>query len=289
MAIRLPASTASTFPTPHNRETSKAMIIDPVMDFNFSSGRTGTEHNDKVALFCMENKLDVEYICESHVHADHLTGGAGLRSRFPGAKTGIGENVTKVQATFKGVFNLADEFTTDGSQFDILFADGQTFKVGNIDARVIHTPGHTPACISYLIGDALFTGDTVFMPDMGTARCDFPGGSSEQLYASIKKIYELPDETRVFVGHDYQPGGRELKYETTIGEEKAKNKQLTADTPREQFVKWRSERDAGLGMPKLIIPSLQVNLRNGDMPPEEENGIVYLKIPINVLGPDPHA
>lgn len=270
-------------------DTSKAMIIDPVMDFNYSSGRTGNTHNDKVASFCEENSLDVVYICESHVHADHLTGGADLRKRFPGAKTGIGEHVTTVQTTFKGVFNLADEFTTDGSQFDHLFKDGETFKLGNIDGRILHTPGHTPACISYVIGDAVFTGDSVFMPDMGTARCDFPGGSSEQLYNSIKKLYELPDETRVFVGHDYQPGGRELKYETTIGEEKAKNKQLTADTPKEQFVTWRSERDASLGMPKLIIPSLQVNLRNGDMPPPEDNGTVYLKLPINVLGPDPHA
>jgi len=271
-------------------DTNKAMIIDPVMDFDFASARTGSTHNDEVAAFCEKNKLDVLYICESHVHADHMTGGAGLRERFPDAKTGIGEHVTTVQGTFKKVFNLKEEFDEDGyTQFDILFKDGQTFELGNLEGRIMHTPGHTPACICYVIGDAVFTGDTVFMPDFGTARCDFPGGSSEDLYASIKKLYSLPDETRVFVGHDYMPGGRELKYETTIGEEKAKNKQLTADTPKDQFVQWRSERDSSLGMPKLIIPSLQVNLRNGDMPPAEDNGTVYLKIPINVLGPDPHA
>lgn len=268
-----------------DRATSKAMIIDPVLDFDMASGRTSDEHNKAVVDYCTTNNLNVEWIAETHVHADHLTGAQFLKDSFPGAKTAIGENVAKVQGLFKGVFNLDDEFKTDGSQFDVLFADGQTFKVGNLDGRVLYTPGHTPACICYAIGDAVFTGDTIFMPDMGTARCDFPGGSVEDMYASVKKLYsELPDNTRVFVGHDYQPGGREVAWETTIGEEKAKNKQLTVDTPKEQFEQFRKERDGTLGMPRLIIPSLQINLRNGKMPPEESNGTVYLKVPINVLG-----
>lgn len=264
--------------------TRKAMVIDSVLDFDMASGRTSNEHNEKVVAFCKEKNLQVDYIVDTHVHADHMTGAAFLKEKFPNAKTGIGENVTKVQELFKGIFNLADEFHTDGRQFDVLFADGQTFDLGGLSGRVIYTPGHTPACICFHIGNALFTGDSIFMPDMGTARCDFPGGSSDQLYDSISKLYQLPDETRVFVGHDYAPGGREYAWESTIGEEKAKNKQLTSETSKDQFAKWRSERDAQLGVPRLIVPSLQVNLRNGAFPSPESNGQVYLKLPINVLG-----
>ena len=218
--------------------------------------------------------------------ADHLTGAKYLKEKYPSAKTGIGANVTKVQQVFSGIFNNTEQdLKTDGSQFDILFKDGDTFKLGETEGRVISTPGHTPACVCYVLGDAVFTGDSIFMPDFGTARCDFPGGSSSDLYASVKRLYdELSDDVRVYVGHDYQPGGRELLFQTTIGEEKKTNKQLKSDTSGEEFEKWRSERDAQLGMPKLIIPSLQVNLRNGEMPEAESNGVSYLKIPINLLG-----
>lgn len=264
--------------------TRKTMVIDSVMDFDMASGCTSNEHNEKVVALCQEKNLEVDYIVETHVHADHMTGASYLKDKFPNAKTGIGENVTKVQELFKGIFNLADEFHTDGSQFDMLFADRQTFGLGSLSGRVLYTPGHTPACVCFHIGNVLFTGDSLFMPDFGTARCDFPGGSSDALYESICKLYQLPDNTRVFVGHDYAPGGREFAWESTIGEEKTKNKQLSADTSREQFVKWRSERDAQLGVPRLIVPSLQVNLRNGVLPSPESNGTVYLKLPINVLG-----
>ena len=260
------------------------MIIDSVLDFDPASARTDNTHNDAVVEYCERNQLQVDWIVETHVHADHLTGANYLKSKFPDAKTGIGENVVQVQELFKGLFNLEDDFQTDGTQFDVLFKDGQTIELGEIQGRVIYTPGHTPACVSYVLGDAVFTGDTIFMPDFGSARCDFPNGSAEQLYESVQRLYELPDSTRVFVGHDYQPGGREIAWETTIGEEKSANKHIQSDTTRQEFVKSRSERDATLGMPKLIIPSIQVNLRNGAMPPPESNGKVYLKIPMNVLG-----
>ena len=235
----------------------------------------------------IENQgLDVKYILETHVHADHLTGAQYLKTKFPSAKTGIGANVTVVQETFSKIFNYSEsDLKTDGSQFDLLFKDGDTFPLGEHAVNVIHTPGHTPACVCYVVGDAVFTGDTIFMPDFGTARCDFPGGSSGDLYTSVRKLYDtLPDSTRVYVGHDYQPGGRELLFQTSIGEEKSSNKQLKGDTSGDEFAAWRSERDGQLGMPKLIVPSLQVNLRNGAWPEAESNGIVYLKIPVNVLG-----
>lgn len=215
-----------------------------------------------------------------------MTGAKYLKETYPNAKTGIGSNVTKVQTTFSNIFNYTEEdLKTDGSQFDVLFKDGDTFQLGDMEGRVIYTPGHTPACVCYVLGDAVFTGDTIFMPDFGTARCDFPGGSSSDLYSSVRRLYdELTDDVRVFVGHDYQPGGRELLFQTTIGEEKTTNKQLKGDTSGEEFSLWRSERDAQLGMPKLIVPALQVNLRNGEMPKPESNGVSYLKIPINLLG-----
>jgi glyoxylase-like metal-dependent hydrolase (beta-lactamase superfamily II) len=266
------------------------MILDPVMDFDMGAARTANTHNEIVADFCESNGLNVDYIIETHVHADHLTGAAGLSQRFPAAKTSIGENVKDVQALFQKVFNLSskspDNFSADGSQFDLLLKDQQELPLGpNMTMKVMHTPGHTPACISLIVGDAVFTGDTLFMPDMGTARCDFPGGSVEQLYHSIQRLYgTLDDSTRVFVGHDYAPGGRELAWETTIGESKTKNKSLRAETTLEEFASFRRARDAQLAAPKLIIPSLQVNLRNGALPPPEENGTVYLKMPLNVVG-----
>jgi len=266
--------------------TKQTMILDSVLDYDASSGRTSNAHGESVASYCAANELDVRYILESHVHADHLTGARYLKERFPEAKTGIGAKVTEVQVEFSKVFNYSErDLKTDGSQFDILFNDGDTFQLGETEVSVMSTPGHTPACVCYIAGNSVFTGDTIFMPDFGTARCDFPGGSSSDLYSSVRRLYDtLPDDVRVFVGHDYQPGGRELLFETTIGEEKRSNKQLKEETSREEFAGWRSERDGQLGMPKLIVPSLQVNLRNGEMPEPESNGVSYLKVPINLLG-----
>lgn len=266
--------------------TKQTIILDSVLDFDASSGRTSNAHGEAVVQYCSENELDVRYILESHVHADHLTGAKYLKEKYPTAKTGIGANVTKVQKEFSGIFNYTDtDLRTDGSQFDVLFKDGDTLQLGEVSGRVMNTPGHTPACVCYVLGDAVFSGDTIFMPDFGTARCDFPGGSSSDLYTSVKRLYdELSDDTRVYVGHDYQPGGRELLFETTIGDEKKTNKQLKVDTSGEEFALWRSERDSQLGMPKLIVPALQVNLRNGEMPEPESNGVSYLKIPVNLLG-----
>lgn len=266
--------------------TKQTIILDSVLDYNASSGCSSNQHNDAVVAYATEHKLDIKYILESHVHADHLTGAQYLKETYPAARTGIGANVTIVQETFRKIFNYSpSELQTDGSQFDLLFHDGDTFPLGEHEVSVIHTPGHTPACVCYVVGDAVFTGDTIFMPDFGTARCDFPGGSSGDLYASVRKLYDtLPDSTRVYVGHDYQPGGRELLFQSSIGEEKASNKQLKDDTSGDEFAAWRSERDGQLGMPKLILPSLQVNLRNGAWPAAEENGVVYLKVPVNVLG-----
>lgn len=270
-----------------------AMIIDPVMDFDPVTVRTNNKHNEAVVSYCVKEDLHVDYIIETHVHADHMTGAEFLKTKFPDAKTAIGENVTQVQSIFKGIFNLnstSDNFEPDGKQFDMLLKDEQEFEVGNLKVKVLYTPGHTPACVSLVVGDAVFTGDTLFMPDMGTARCDFPAGSVENLYNSIQRLYrELEDETRVFVGHDYGPGGREIAWETTIGKSKESNKQIKAETPLEEFSQFRKARDAQLNPPKLILPSLQVNLRNGAFPPPESNGISYLKLPLNVIGKDDHA
>eukprot|EP00980_Cylindrotheca_fusiformis_P020380 scaffold7412_cov115-Cylindrotheca_fusiformis.AAC.2 len=274
-------------------ESKHAMIIDPVLDYDPAAVRTSTTHNQAVASYCEMEDLQVDYIIETHVHADHMTGAEYLKEKFPQAKTAIGENVTKVQTLFKGIFNLDskhDNFEPDGTQFDMLLKDGEVLDLGNLQVKVLYTPGHTPACICLVVGDAVFTGDTLFMPDMGTARCDFPAGSVESLYNSIQRLYqELPDETRVFVGHDYAPDGREIAWETTIGTSKESNKQLKADTTLEEFSEFRTARDASLSAPRLILPSLQVNLRNGTLPPPESNGISYLKLPLNVLGKDEHA
>ena len=233
--------------------------------------------------FVKEAGLTVDWIIDTHAHADHLTAAPYIKSQL-GGRTGIGEHIATVQKVFGEIFNEGQEFHTDGSQFDHLFKDGETYKVGNIDGRAIHTPGHTPACMSHLIGDALFVGDTIFMPDFGTARCDFPGGDASTLYDSIQKLFALPGDTRVFLCHDYKaPGRDEYVWETTIAEEKAHNKHVHTGISKEEFVKMRTERDATLAMPKLILPSVQINMRAGEMPPAEENGKRYMKIPINAL------
>ena len=260
-----------------------AAIIDSVLDFDYASGRTDTASADAIIDHIRREGLEVAWILETHVHADHLSAAPYLQQKL-GGRIGIGENITIVQDTFGKVFNEGTEFQRDGSQFDRLFKDGDSFHIGQVRADVLHTPGHTPACLTYVIGDAAFVGDTLFMPDYGTARCDFPGGSAEEMYASVQRILALPDETRIFVCHDYKaPGRDEYAWETTVGEQKAKNVHVGGGTPKDAFVKMRTDRDATLGMPKLIIPSLQVNMRAGQMPPADDKGDVFLKVPINKL------
>ena len=258
-------------------------IVDSVLDFDYASGRTDTRSADAIVAHVRDHGLEVIWILETHVHADHLSAAPYLQERL-GGKIGIGENIRIVQDTFGKVFNEGTEFQRDGSQFDRLFKEGDSFEVGALKGEVLHTPGHTPACLTYVIGEAAFVGDTLFMPDFGTARCDFPGGSAEDLYASIQKILRLPDETRIFVGHDYKAPGREdYAWETTVGEQKRLNIHVGAGKPADEFVRMRTERDATLAMPRLIIPSLQVNMRAGQMPPPEEDGRTYLKVPVNGL------
>ena len=262
---------------------SACAIIDSVLDFDFASGRTDTKSADKLINFVKENKLDVQWLLESHVHADHLSAAPYIQMEV-GGKIGIGSHITDVQETFGKIFNEGTEFQRDGSQFDKLFVEGDKFHIGQLRGDVLHTPGHTPACMTYVIGDAAFVGDTLFMPDFGTARCDFPGGSSENLFASIQKILTLPDATRIFVGHDYKAPGREhYAWETTVGEQKKKNIHIKSGKSKEDFVKLRDERDAKLAMPKLIVPSLQINMRAGNMPEPDEQGDVFLKVPINKM------
>ena len=262
---------------------SACAIIDSVLDFDFASGRTDTRSADKLINFVRENKLDVQWLLESHVHADHLSAAPYIQMEV-GGKIGIGSHITDVQETFGKIFNEGTEFQRDGSQFDKLFVEGDTFHIGQLRGDVLHTPGHTPACMTYVIGDAAFVGDTLFMPDFGTARCDFPGGSSENLFSSIQKILTLPDATRIFVGHDYKAPGREhYAWETTVGEQKKKNIHIKSGKSKEDFVKLRDERDAKLAMPKLIVPSLQINMRAGNMPEPDEQGDVFLKVPINKM------
>ena len=262
---------------------SACAIIDSVLDFDFASGRTDTQSADKLINFVTENKLDVQWLLESHVHADHLSAAPYIQMKV-GGKIGIGSRITDVQQTFGKIFNEGTEFQRDGSQFDKLFVEGDTFHIGQLRGDVLHTPGHTPACLTYVIEDAAFVGDTLFMPDFGTARCDFPGGSSEKLFSSIQKILELPDDTRIFVGHDYKAPGRDkYAWETTVGEQKKKNIHIKSGKSKDDFVKLRDERDAKLAMPKLIVPSLQVNMRAGNMPEPDEQGDVFIKVPINKM------
>ena len=258
-------------------------IIDSVLDFDHASGTTDTKSADEIVEFVQKNELDVAWVLESHVHADHLSAAPYLQEKL-GGKIGISANITLVQDTFGKVFNEGTAFQRDGSQFDQLFKDGDSLHIGQMRADVLHTPGHTPACMTFVIGDAAFVGDTLFMPDFGTARCDFPGGSAHDLYNSIQKILSLPDETRIFVGHDYKaPGRDEFAWETTVGAQKAANIHVGGQRDAYEFVQMREARDSTLSMPRLIIPSLQVNMRAGNMPEPDEQGDVFLKIPINKL------
>lgn len=258
-------------------------IIDSVLDFDYSSGRTDTKSADAVIAHVQAQGLDVKWILESHVHADHLSAAPYIQERV-GGKIGIGDRITIVQDTFGKVFNEGTEFERDGSQFDKLFVEGDSFHIGQLRGDVLHTPGHTPACLTYVIGDAAFVGDTLFMPDFGTARCDFPGGSSETLFTSIQKILSLPDATRIFVGHDYKAPGRDVyAWETTVGAQKEQNVHVGVGKSKADFVQMRDSRDATLDMPKLIIPSLQVNMRAGQMPAADEKGDVFLKVPVNKI------
>lgn len=263
-------------------DSGAAVIVDPVLDFDPKSGRTGTGFAQRLLDLVEQAGYRVGWILETHAHADHLSAAPWLKAKL-GAGIAIGAGIREVQRTFKPIFNLEEGFATDGSQFDRLFKDGEKFLLGDIPCQVIATPGHTSDSVSYLIGDALFVGDSLFMPDGGTARCDFPGGDAATLYASIQRLYALPDATRVFVCHDYAPGGRPVRGETTIGDEKAGNIHARAGVAESEFVALRQARDATLAMPTLIIPSVQVNIRAGEFPPPESNGVRYLKIPLDKL------
>ncbi len=257
-------------------------IVDSVMDIDYAAGRISYDNADEIIAFVQDNRLQVDWLIETHVHADHLSGAPYIQGKL-GGKLGIGENITVVQETFGKIFNEGTEFQRDGSQFDKLFTDGDTYQVGGMRCFAMHTPGHTPACMVHVIGDAAFVGDTLFMPDGGSARADFPGGDAGVLYDSIQKVLALPDETRLFMCHDYGPNGRDIAWETTVGDEKAHNIHVGADKTREEFIAFRTERDAQLDMPKLIIPSLQINMRAGELPPADEDGKRYLKVPVNLL------
>ena len=266
----------------HDEESRQGMVIDPVMDFTPSNGRTRDESNEMVARYIDAHRLTIPYVLDTHAHADHLSGVQFFRRRYD-AKTVIGAQITQVQQCFRDLFNLGPSFPVDGRQFDRLINEGETLTIGNLQLKALHTPGHTPACMTYQIGDALFVGDTLFQPDYGTARCDFPGGSAAALYDSIQRLYALPNTTRIFTCHDYQPSGRPVLYESTVGEQKATNIQLNSRTSKEEFIAFRAKRDETLAAPILILPSLQVNIRAGHLPEPESNGITYLKIPVNVL------
>lgn len=263
--------------------TKAAAVVDSVLNFDASSGRTKKKSADQIIAFVRDQGLTVEWILETHVHADHLSAAPYLQKEL-GGRLGIGKHIIDVQKIFGKVFNAGTEFERDGSQFDKLFEDGDEFSIGSLSATAIHTPGHTPACMTFLIGDAAFVGDTLFMPDYGTARADFPGGSAAELYRSVQKLFALPDETRVFLCHDYKaPGRDEFAWETTIGEERRKNIQIHEGVTEAEFVAMREARDATLNMPKLILPSVQVNMRAGKLPPAEDNGVHYLKLPVDAL------
>ena len=268
-----------------DEKTKDAVIIDPVLDYDPGASKVSTESVAEVVAFVKKQDLKVHYILETHAHADHLSGSQVLKKEFPKAKLAIGERIRDVQKLFKGVFGLGENFATDGSQFDQLLKDGQEIVAGALKIKTLFTPGHTPACASYLINDeSLFTGDALFMPDYGTGRCDFPAGSAETLYDSVtQRIYSLPDHVKIYVGHDYMPGGRSVEFQSTVGEEKRKNIQLRAETEKAEFVAFRNDRDKTLAAPRLLLPSVQVNIDAGNLPAVSDNGTRYLKIPIRGL------
>lgn len=259
---------------------SACAIIDSVLDYDPKSGRTSHASADQVIAFVRENKLQVEWILETHAHADHLSAAPYLKAQL-GGKTAIGDHITTVQKVFKKIFNLESSFKQDGSQFDHLIKEDETIRVGNLVGRALYVPGHTPACMAYQFGDAVFTGDTLFMPDVGTARCDFPGGDAKTMYASTRKLLSLPAETRLFMCHDYPPNGREIGFESTVAEQRAKNIHVHDGITEAEFVEMRTQRDATLEMPTLILPAVQINIRAGELPPAESNGVPYIKIPLN--------
>jgi glyoxylase-like metal-dependent hydrolase (beta-lactamase superfamily II) len=266
----------------HNGPGSACAIIDSVLDYDPKSGRTRTKSADQVIAYVREHRLDVKWILETHAHADHLSAAPYLKKHL-GGQIGIGKEITSVQKVFKGIFNLEPQFKLDGSQFDKLLADGESFAIGELQGSVVAVPGHTPACVAYQIGDAVFVGDTLFMPDVGTARCDFPGGDANTLYQSTRKLLSLPPQTRLFMCHDYPPNGRPVAFECTVADQRAGNIHVRDGISQEQFVQMRTTRDATLEMPVLILPAVQINIRAGEMPPKEDNGTAYVKIPLNAL------
>lgn len=266
----------------HQGRGSACAIIDSVLDYDPKSGRTSHATADKVIDFVRANNLQTEWILETHAHADHLTAAPYLKAQL-GGKTAIGDHISAVQKVFKGIFNLESSFKPDGSQFDHLFKEGEEIRVGELVGKTLFVPGHTPACVAYQFGETVFVGDTLFMPDVGTARCDFPGGDARTLYASTRKLLSLPPQTRLFLCHDYPPNNREVTFETTVAEQRAKNIHVHDGISEEEFVSMRTKRDATLEMPVLILPAVQINIRAGELPPKEDNGIAYAKIPLNAL------
>ena len=263
--------------------TQCAAIVDPVLDFDFKSGRTSTLQADKMLACISDHGLKVQWILETHAHADHLSGARYLQEKV-GGRIAIGERIKEVQATFKKLYNLERNFLPNGAQFDHLFEDDEVFMIGEVEVRALPVPGHTPADMAYVVDGAVFVGDTLFMPDVGTARADFPGGDAHTLYRSMRRLLALPPETQVFVCHDYPPAGRQAAWETTVAEQRAKNIHVRDGVGEDEFVKMRTARDAMLEVPTLILPSIQVNIRAGQLPPAEDDGVSYLKIPLNALG-----
>lgn len=266
----------------HTGQGTPCAIIDSVLDYDHKSGRTSHASADAVIDYVQANKLDVQWILETHAHADHLSAAPYLKAKL-GGQIGIGNHITTVQSTFKGVFNLEPEFAVNGAQFDHLFGEDEAFAIGDLAGKALYVPGHTPACVAYQLGDAVFVGDTLFMPDVGTARCDFPGGDAKALYASTRRILSLPADTRLFMCHDYPPNGRDVAFETTVAAQRAANIHVYDGVSEAEFVAMRTARDATLAMPVLILPAVQINIRAGELPPAEANGIAYAKIPLNAL------
>ena len=262
--------------------TLRAAVIDPVLDYDFKSGHTSTTSADQVLACVADQALQVDWILETHAHADHLSGARYLQQRV-GGRIAIGENIREVQATFKALYNLERSFLPDGSQFDHLFKDGETFRIGDVEATAMLVPGHTPADMAYFIDGAIFVGDTLFMPDVGSARADFPGGNAQQLYRSMRRLLTLPPETMMYVCHDYPPAARKPRWQTTVAEQRAHNIHVHDGVTEDEFVAMRTARDATLEVPTLILPSIQVNVRAGELPPPDENGVSYLRIPLNTL------